>query len=331
MIQLLNVLGTVISFANGIYTLKVGAQTAKIPWGVMHRCVDFPNQMLEDGHVKVGEKMALTQKGEATYYPDHAHYMPKKEKTPASGASTTFSSKTAVSDDLFVDGNYLLKGLQPYSVAMDYSAFMTDLSVILPSLESEKREQILLELASSHSDDFKMTAISAIAGLPVCPVESSRIEKKEHLFAQTSKKQLEKNRHAQLKDICETVISFCNSKEQRPCKVIVGLSGQDNTPTGLQKEIAAKYPGLSLAKFQSTVLVPYFLSCTCNNTLFVSSIDFQWYNLGGNLILVIEINYTGNPIVTKGSVLPYRHGSSKRVSEGTEMVSFIVDFAQNNL
>lgn len=331
MVQLLSVLGTVISFVNGIYTLKVGAKTTTIPWGVMHRCVEFPNQMLEDGHVKVGEKMALAQKGEATYYPDHAHYMPKNEKAPETGVVTARSSKTAMQDDLFVEGCYLLKGLQPYSVATDYSAFMSELSTILPSLESEKREQILLELASIHSDDFKMTAISAIVGLPKCHVESSRIEKKGHLFSQTSKKQLEKDRHAQLKDICETVISFCNSKEQRPCKVIVGLSGQDNTPTGLQKEIAAKYPGLSLAKFQSTVLVPYFLSCTCNNTLFVSSLDFQWYNLDGDLILVIEINYTGNPIVTKGSVLPYRHGSSKRVSEGTEMVSFIVDFAQNNL
>lgn len=321
--------GTVVKFGNGIYTVKVDNKVVTIPSGVMHRCVEFPSDMLEDGHLKMSCELALVRKDDSTYYPDHTFYPTAKNSLLGiqRSSSILFPGQKQSSAQL-VDGSYLLTGVPSYVEVKDYETFMAELSALLPLMPNDKRGQVLVALTSTDSDTEKMKAIMKIVPFPVKFTESTRLEKKSSLFFPASKSQLEKDRNAQLKEVADSVIAFCNSKERRPCHVIVGIFDETNEPSGLQNEIATRYPGMSLDKFQSTVLVPFFLSYTGNNASLMASLDFEWYNISENLVLIIDINYTGAPVVVKGGRLPYRCGTSKSVAEMSDMVSYIMNFSK---
>ena len=321
--------GTVVKFENGAYTVKVDDKVVSIPSGVMHRCVEFPSDMLENGHLKISCQLALVRKDDRTYYPDHTFYpVAKNSQLGIHRLPSLLFSDQKQSSAQLSDGSYLLIGIPSYIEVKNDDTFMADLSAMLPLMPNEKREQVLLILTSTDSETEKKKAIMKIVDFPVKFTESSRLEKKSSLFFPASKSQLEKDRNAQLKEVADSVIAFCNSKEQRPCHVIVGISNETNKPTGLQNEIATRYPGMSLDKFQSTVLVPFFLSYTGNNALLMASLNFEWYKISENLVLIIDINYTRAPVVVKGGRLPYRYGTSKSVAEMSEMVSYIMNFSK---
>ena len=71
--------------------------------------------------------------------------------------------------------------------------------------------------------------------------------------------------------------------------------------------------------------------------VYINSSDFSaqmraryyWCNYNGNLILIIDINYHGDPIICKGGRLPYRCDSAKMIAEGVDLVNMVKKLTRN--
>ena len=151
--------------------------------------------------------------------------------------------------------------------------------------------------------------------------ETATLEKKNSLFDLPRKSKDEK---PQIREIVESIAAMCNCSNQQTCQLIVGINSKTNKTCKLQDEIATIYPQIaSLDQFQNTVLVPFIKSYTYDNPLLMSSLKYNWYSYNGDLLLVIEINYQGDPVICKGGRLPYRCDSTKMVAEGADLVNMI--------
>ena len=93
---------------------------------------------------------------------------------------------------------------------------------------------------------------------------------------------------------------------------------------------SSNYPQMAnLDQFQNTLLVPFIKSYTYDNALLMSSLKYNWYNYNGDLILIIDINYHGDPIICKGGRLPYRCDSAKMIAEGVDLVNMVKKLTKN--
>lgn len=317
-------IGKVEHFDGVIYILQVENSTIEIPEKKMFRCVKFPDDMMDNGHLKVGSVIHLAKMGNKPYYPDHSVY--ECLNSPA----RFFSA----------DGSFLLDdpAVKPYPVEHgDFETFTKEVAAKMGSMESTDRERLVKLLTDSNmTKEEKMEEVSKWGILPVTFVESESLEKKSSLFfpagkGKTDVSKWEKEKNVQMKEIVETIASFANSKSPRPCKLIIGIDDKSSRTTGLQNEIASKLPQMrTLDQVQNTFIVNCIRDYSYRNAALLSSLTYNWYKLGKDLILVIGINYSGQPVIVKDGKLPYRSGSSKNVIEGTQLVDYILDYQKTN-
>lgn len=223
---------------------------------------------------------------------------------------------------LNVDGTYLLKDAKPYKQTNSLPELMTQFNTLMFSLPEDQRLKTLNVIAASNmTAEQKVEKLTSMIDFPLDFVESQTLEKKASLFYSPGNS---KDDRAQLKEIVESIVAMCNSEEQRQCQLIVGVNDKTNKTCRLQDEIASNYPQMAnLDQFQNTLLVPFIKSYTYDNVLLMSSLKYNWYSYNGDLILIIDINYHGDPIICKGGRLPYRCDSAKMVAEGVDLVNMV--------
>lgn len=298
--------GKVTKYHSNMYVIEVDDKTIFIPFSVMHKFPAFPQSMMEEGHLKIGVNVIMVKKDEKTYYPDHETY----------GVTNTQEHK------LNVDGTYLLKDAKPYKQTNSLPELMTQFNTLMFSLPEDQRLETLNVIAASNmTAEQKVEKLTSMIDFPLDFVESQTLEKKASLFYSPGNS---KDDRAQLKEIVESIVAMCNSEEQRQCQLIVGVNDKTNKTCRLQDEIASNYPQMAnLDQFQNTLLVPFIKSYTYDNVLLMSSLKYNWYSYNGDLILIIDINYHGDPIICKGGRLPYRCDSAKMVAEGVDLVNMV--------
>ena len=305
-------IGKVTNYYNNIYTIQLEDKTLHIPFYVMHRYPAFPTAMMEEGHLRIGVSVTMVKKDEMTYYPDHETY----------GVTNTQEHK------LKVDGSYLLKDAKPYKQTNSLSEMMAQFNTLILSLpENQRLETLNIIAASNMNEEQKIEKLTSMVDFPLDFVESQTLEKKASLFYAPG---IPKDNNAQIKEIVESIVAMCNSEEQKPCRLIVGVNDKTNKTCKLQDEIATIYPQMTnLDQFQNTMLVPFIKSYTYDNAILMSSLKYNWYNYNGDLILIIDINYHGDPIICKGGRLPYRCDSAKMVAEGVDLVNMVKKQTRN--
>ena len=305
-------IGKVTNYYNNMYIIEVDDKTISIPFSVMHKYPSFPQSMKEDGHLKIGVNVTLVKKDEKIYYPDHE----------------TYGVTNAQEHKLNVDGSYLLKDAKPYKQTNSLPELMTRLNKLMLSLSADLRLETLNVIAAGNmTEEQKVEKLTSIVDFPLDFVESQTLEKKASLFYAPGNP---KDDRAQFKEIVESIVAMCNSEEQKLCRLIVGVNDKTNKTCKLQDEIASNYPQMAnLDQFQNTVLVPFIKSYTYDNALLMSSLKYNWYNYNGDLILIIDINYHGDPIICKGGRLPYRCDSAKMVAEGVDLVNMVKKLTRN--
>lgn len=298
--------GKVTKYHSNMYVIEVDDKTIFIPFSVMHKFPAFPQSMMEEGHLKIGVNVIMVKKDEKTYYPDHETY----------GVTNTQEHK------LNVDGTYLLKDAKPYKQTNSLPELMTQFNTLMFSLPEDQRLETLNVIAASNmTAEQKVEKLTSMIDFPLDFVESQTLEKKASLFYSPGNS---KDDRAQLKEIVESIVAMCNSEEQKQCQLIVGVNDKTNKTCRLQDEIASNYPQMAnLDQFQNTLLVPFIKSYTYDNVLLMSSLKYNWYSYNGDLILIIDINYHGDPIICKGGRLPYRCDSAKMVAEGVDLVNMV--------
>ena len=298
--------GKVTKYYNNMYAIDVDDKTIFIPYSVMHKFPAFPQSMMEEGHLKIGVNVTMVKKDEKTYYPDHETY----------GVTNTQEHRQSI------DGYYLLKDAKPYKQTNSLPELMTQFSTLMLSLPEDQRLETLNVIAASNmTEEQKVEKLTSMVDFPLDFVESQTLEKKASLFYSPGNTKDDK---AQLKEIVESIVAMCNSEEQKQCQLIVGVNDKTNKTCKLQDEIATNYPQMgNLDQFQNTLLVPFIKSYTYGNVLLMSSLKYNWYSYNGDLILIIDINYHGDPIICKGGRLPYRCDSAKMVAEGADLVNMV--------
>lgn len=304
-------IGEITNYTNSVYTITVGDKKITIPYSVMHKYPVFPTNMMEAGHLKIGGSIHLVKKDEQTFYPDHE----------------TYGISNSQEQIHYMDGTYLLKDVKPLKLGCSFNELLGKLSTIMPSIPEDKRNEVLQVLANQNlGDEEKQGKITSLVAFPLDFEESETLEKKKSLFIPAYRS---KDENAQPKEIVESIVAMCNISEQKPCKLIIGIDDKTNLTNKLQDEIATRYPNMDLDEFQNTFLIPFIKYYTYDNPLLLSSLKYNWYDYHGDLVLIIDINYKGAPIVCKGGILPYRCGSSKHCVEGPDMVSMIVKLSEN--
>lgn len=303
--------GVINNFQNDMYFVNVDNTFIRIPHTVMHRFPNFSESMMDGNHLKIGSTIILVKKDERTYYPDHETY----------GVKSCPEIKTKV------DGSYLLQYAKPYKQSNTLSSLVGKLSTSLMTLPEDTRTEVLMVLSNTNmTEEAKTEKLTSMVNFPLDFVESQTLEKKSSLFHYNGKTKDEK---AQVKEIVESIVAMCNCQEQKPCQLIIGVDDKTNKTCKLQDEIASQYPQMeTLDKFQSTFLVPFIKSYTYDNPLLMSSLQYNWYSYNGDLILIIDINYHGDPIICKDGRLPYRCGTSKMVAEGMDLVGMVKKLVQ---
>lgn len=298
--------GEITNYANNVYTITVGNKDVTIPYSIMHKYPVFPDSMMEADHLKIGSTIMLVKKDEQTYYPDHETYGIGNCQEHAPN----------------VDGAYLLKDAEPWKMNCSFQEIICKLSNILPEISDKERSVVLQTLANQGmTEDEKLDRITNLVVFPLEFKESATLEKKKSLFFPAKRS---KDEFAQPKEIVESIVAMCNCVDQKPCKLVIGVDNKTNKTNRLQDEIASRYPQMySLDQFQNTFLVPFIKSYTFDNPILMSSLKYNWYNYHGDLVLVIDIDYKGMPIVCKGGILPYRCDSAKMCVEGPDMVNMI--------
>lgn len=298
--------GVINNFQNDMYFVSVDNTFVRIPHAVMHKFPSFPESMMDGNHLKIGSTIVLVKKDERTYYPDHETY----------GVKNGPEVKTNV------DGSYLLQYAKPYKQSSNYQDLLRKMSSNLIALPEETRTEVLMVISNTNmTEEAKTEKLTSMVNLPLDFVESQTLEKKSSLFHYNGKTKDDK---AQVKEIVESIVAMCNCEEQKPCKLIIGVDDKTNKTCKLQDEIASQYPQMNtLDKFQSTFLVPFIKSYTYDNPLLMSSLQYNWCSYNGDLILIIDINYHGDPIICKDGRLPYRCGTSKMVAEGMDLVGMV--------
>lgn len=305
-------IGEITNYTNNVYTITVGDKSVTIPYSVMHKYPVFPTSMMESGHLKIGGNIHLVKKDEQTFYPDHE----------------TYGISNSQEQIHYVDGSYLLKDAKPLKLECSFNELLSKLSNIMPSIPEGKRNEVLQILVNQDlRDEEKQSRLTSLVAFPLDFEESETLEKKKSIFTPANRS---KDENAQPKEIVESIVAMCNTSEQKPCKLIIGIDDKTNLTNKLQDEIATRYPNMdNIDEFQNTFLIPFIKSYTYNNPLLLSSLKYNWYSYHGDLVLIIDINYRGAPIVCKGGILPYRCGSSKHCVEGPDMVSMIVKLSEN--
>lgn len=305
-------IGKVTNYYNNIYTIQLDDKTLHIPFYVMHRYPAFPTAMMEEGHLRIGVSVTMVKKDEMTYYPDHETY----------GVTNTQEHK------LKVDGSYLLKDAKPYKQTNSLPDMMAQFNTLILSLPEDQRLETLNIIAAGNmTEEQKIEKLTSMVDFPLDFVESQTLEKKASLFYAPG---TPKDNNAQIKEIVESIVAMCNSEEQKQCRLIVGVNDKTNKTCKLQDEIATIYPQMTnLDQFQNTMLVPFIKSYTYDNAILMSSLKYNWYNYNGDLILIIDINYHGDPIICKGGRLPYRCDSAKMVAEGVDLVNMVKKLTRN--
>lgn len=305
-------IGEITNYTNNVYTITVGDKSVTIPYSVMHKYPVFPTSMMESGHLKIGGNIHLVKKDEQTFYPDHE----------------TYGISNSQEQIHYVDGSYLLKDAKPLKLECSFNELLSKLSNIMPSIPEGKRNEVLQILVNQDlRDEEKQSRLTSLVAFPLDFEESETLEKKKSIFMPANRS---KDENAQPKEIVESIVAMCNTSEQKPCKLIIGIDDKTNLTNKLQDEIATRYPNMdNIDEFQNTFLIPFIKSYTYNNPLLLSSLKYNWYSYHGDLVLIIDINYKGAPIVCKGGILPYRCGSSKHCVEGPDMVSMIVKLSEN--
>lgn len=304
--------GKVTNYYSNMYVIEVDDKIIYIPFSVMHKFPAFPQSMMEDGHLKIGVTVIMVKKDEKTYYPDHETY----------GVNNNQEHK------LNIDGTYLLKDAKPYKQTNSLSEMMAQFNTLILSLpENQRLETLNIIAASNMTEEQKIEKLTSMVDFPLDFVESQTLEKKASLFYAPG---TPKDSNAQIKEIVESIVAMCNSEEQKPCRLIVGVNDKTNKTCKLQDEIATIYPQMTnLDQFQNTMLVPFIKSYTYDNAILMSSLKYNWYNYNGDLILIIDINYHGDPIICKGGRLPYRCDSAKMVAEGVDLVNMVKKLTRN--
>lgn len=298
-------IGTVTNYFNNMYTITVDGKSIHMSFEVMHKFPAFPASMMEEGHLKTGVSITMVKKDERTYYPDHETYGIKNQDPK-----------------LNVDGSYLLKDAKPYKMTNNLTELMTKVNAILPSLpENQRMETLRILMSTDKTEEQKTIELTSLIELPLDFEESQTLEKKMSLFHTAGK---QKDDKAQLKEIVETIAAMCNCEEQKQCQLVIGVNDKTNKTCKLQDEIATNYPQMdTLDQFQNTFLVPFIKSYTYDNPMLMSSLKYNWYSYNGDLILIIDINYHGDPVICKGGRLPYRCDSAKMVAEGMDLVNMV--------
>lgn len=306
--------GTITDFCSDMYSIAVDNTTVRIPYSVMHKYPVFSIKMLDENHLKIGSCITLVKKDAGIYYPDHETY----------GVENNQENKPDI------DGSYLLKDAQPYQQENTLQEIIDKLSETMPTLSCEVRMEALKTLTNQEfSEEQKVKKLTSMISFPLDFVESQTLEKKKSLFHYARKSKDDK---AQVKEIVESIVAMCNSEEQQPCKLVIGVDDKTNKTCKLQDEIASEQPNLeSLDKFESTFLYNFIKAYTYDNLLLMSSLKYNWYNYHGDLILIIDIDYHGDPIICKGGRLPYRCGTVKSVAEGIDLVNMVKKLTRNNV
>lgn len=312
MCKLSKVTGIITNFQNDMYSVAVDNTNVHIPYGVMHKFPAFANSMMVDNHLKVGTNIIMAKKDDKTYYPDHETY----------GVRNNQEVKTPV------DGSYLLQFAKPFKQVSNLNEMVGKLNRILLTLPEDTRQEVLMLLSSSDlNEEQKAEKLTTLVNLPLDFTESQTLEKKTSLFHYAGRSYDDK---AQVKEIVESIVAMCNCKNQQPSQIIIGVNDKTNQTNKLQDEIATFYPQMeTLDKFQSTFLVPFIKSYTYDNPMLMSSLKYNWHSYNGDLILIIDIDYHGDPIICKGGRLPYRCGTSKMVVEGMDLVNMVKKLSHN--
>ncbi len=299
-------IGTITNYINRMYIIEVDDKIIHLPFEVMHKFPVFPSTMMEDGHLKVGAKITMVKKDEKTFYPDHE----------------TYGIKAQQEQKQTVDGSYLLKSAKPYKKEQSLQELTAKLSELIATLPVETRMEAFKVLAAPElTEEQKTEKLTSLVEFPLDFEESQTLEKKKSLFFSPKN---QKDDKAQLKEIVESIVAMCNCEEQKHSQLVVGVNDKTNKTCKLQDEIATNYPQMeTLDQFQNTFLVPFIKSYTYDNPILMSSLKYNWYSYNGDLILIVDINYHGDPIVCKGGRLPYRCDSAKMVAEGMDLVNMV--------
>lgn len=276
-----------------------------MPFEIMHKLSVFPPSVMDGDHLKIGAQITLAKKDERIFYPDRDTYGTTRQETRS-----------------YTDGSYLLKDAKPFKQDISFQEMVSKFNTLMTTLPETTRMEALNTLMSMElTEEQKQEKLASMVDFPLDLEDTATLEKKGSLFDLAKKSKDDK---PQIRETVESIAAMCNCSNQQTCQLVVGINSKTNKTCKLQDEIATFYPQIAtLDQFQNTVLVPFIKSYTYDNPLLMSSLKYNWYSYNGDLLLVIEINYQGDPVICKGGRLPYRCDSTKMVAEGADLVNMI--------
>lgn len=298
-------IGIVTNYIDNKYSITVDNKTIHMPFEIMHKLSVFPPSVMDGDHLKIGAQITLAKKDERIFYPDRDTYGTTRQETRS-----------------YTDGSYLLKDAKPFKQDISFQEMVSKFNTLMTTLPETTRMEALNTLMSMElTEEQKQEKLASMVDFPLDLEDTATLEKKGSLFDLAKKSKDDK---PQIRETVESIAAMCNCSNQQTCQLVVGINSKTNKTCKLQDEIATFYPQIAtLDQFQNTVLVPFIKSYTYDNPLLMSSLKYNWYSYNGDLLLVIEINYQGDPVICKGGRLPYRCDSTKMVAEGADLVNMI--------
>ena len=302
--------GTIKQFVNNQYFVELdNGNNIIISYNVMHRNVDLSAMMI-NGSIPPGTRMVFYFKDQDTVYPDAGTYSLKQQP-----ANTSVEPDTAK----------LMEGLLPYTMPslMDMNTFLLKVVGAANDMSPLVLQEIFVICLSERSDEEKQRKIRLLLNMSERLVDESECFERKGFMLHTAGDNPDKvdGKNMQLREIADELISFANDQTISKGVVLVGVD-DDGKPTGLEKELALAYPGMSRDQFQATVITNVFSSYV-KDASFMQSLRFDWRSMDDHLVCLISTNYIGLPITIGDSVMPYRSSNTKSVAKGSDMVRMI--------
>lgn len=297
--------GIVKTVSDMYYTLMVDGELITITKSIMHRYVNFPDILLSGDNLRIGSEICLTRiqdEESVVYYPDHSVYC-IKDNNPIN----------------------LMDGLEDFTPFADFDTCLERLSQKIPNMESEERFRTLKLLEKAQSSETREELMKMFGDDSNLPNECESIEYKSSITHCAHGSKYANLNHGQLIEIVMSVAAIANTS--RKGKLYVGIKDKAKgyMASGIENEIAEKYPRLSLDAYQNTVLSNFIRSYTGSDSL-LQGLKFKWFKYQNHLILCIDIDFKGSFVlcnISNKPILPYRVGSSTHSVTGYQMLDYV--------
>lgn len=303
--------GTIYQRVNNNYIVDLdNGDRVNISVDTMTHSVMLDSLMI-DGTIPNGARMNFYI-GNSGVYPDRETY-PLKE---------TFRYSVNVHDDYKSVPQDLLEGIKPYQQpCVDRATFMDEIIPMFDKMKADTLEKVFIILKSNQPEADMQNQIRTMLNMPAkIQVEGVNFERKSSFLHTPGDSAGFTNKTQQIREIADELLSIANSGHKGT--VVVGVDDKTGEVKGLEREIAEAYPGMSVNKFQDTVVCNVFRSYV-KDDVFMNSLSFDWRNLNGHLVCFITIDYVSGMIIClPDGDIPYRTDSSKSTVHGKDAIRF---------